>query len=89
MKCDSSSLEDRFFGASTVGERGQIVIPADARKKLGINPGDKLLVLMDPAECGIHLVKLDSLRGKFAEFMAILEQIESAASNGHTGDKTE
>lgn len=88
MKCNPSSLEERFFGAATVGERGQVVIPAEARKRLGIHPGDKLLVLMDPAEAGLHFVKLDSLRGKFAEFIAILEQIESAAFE-HSVDKEE
>lgn len=35
------------FGTVTVGERGQIVIPAKARKIFGIRPGDSLLVLGD------------------------------------------
>ena len=34
-----------FYGSATVGERGQIVLPAELRKKVGIKPGDKLLVL--------------------------------------------
>ncbi len=37
-------LGEEFYGAVTMGERGQVVIPAQARKKLGIEPGDKLLV---------------------------------------------
>ena len=37
-----------FYGAVTVSERGQIAIPAQARLDLGIEPGDKLLVLGDP-----------------------------------------
>ncbi|WP_365845326.1 helix-turn-helix transcriptional regulator [Clostridium sp.] len=36
-----------FFGAVTVGERGQIVIPKDAREVFNINSGDKLLILGD------------------------------------------
>jgi AbrB family looped-hinge helix DNA binding protein len=88
MKCDASSLEERFFGSATVGERGQVVIPADARKKLGIQPGDKLLVLMDPAEVGLHFVKLDSLRGKFADFITMLEQFETVAAE-HLAEKAE
>ena len=32
-----------FLGSATVGERGQIVIPAEARQKLDISPGDKLV----------------------------------------------
>jgi len=34
-----------LYGASTVGTKGQIVIPASAREELGINTGDKLYVL--------------------------------------------
>jgi AbrB family looped-hinge helix DNA binding protein len=34
----------KMYGAVTVGERGQIVIPAQARKLYHIKPGDKLVV---------------------------------------------
>lgn len=34
-----------FIGLATVGTKGQIVIPAEAREELGINEGDKLLIL--------------------------------------------
>ncbi len=32
-----------FLGSATVGERGQVVIPAGARQKLDIKAGEKLL----------------------------------------------
>ena len=35
------------FGTVKVGERGQIVIPKDARALFGIQPGDTLLLLGD------------------------------------------
>ncbi len=34
-----------FYGSTTVGERGQIVIPAQLREDMGIKPGDKLIVM--------------------------------------------
>ncbi len=37
----------RIFGTVRVGERGQIVIPKEAREIFGIEPGDTLLVLGD------------------------------------------
>jgi AbrB family looped-hinge helix DNA binding protein len=37
----------KFYGSVTVSERGQIVIPSDARKDFGIITGDKLLVFGD------------------------------------------
>lgn len=36
-----------IFGVVKVGERGQIVIPKDAREVYGIKAGDSLLVLGD------------------------------------------
>ncbi len=39
----------RFYGAVTVSERGQVVIPAEARRDLGIEVGEKLLVVGGPA----------------------------------------
>lgn len=50
--------KDKFVGISKVGERGQIVIPKEAREMFGINAGDTLIVLCDKAQ-GIALVKSD------------------------------
>lgn len=36
-----------IFGTVKVGEKGQIVIPKDAREVFGIAPGDTLLILGD------------------------------------------
>ncbi len=44
------------FGVVTVGEKGQIVIPAQARKIFSIEPGHRLLVLGDEGQ-GIALMK--------------------------------
>jgi AbrB family looped-hinge helix DNA binding protein len=64
------SWDDHFFGAVTVGERGQIVIPAAARKKFRIDAGDKLLIMGDPGKRGLMLCKLDAMR----EFMALFQE---------------
>ena len=47
-----------IFGTVKVGERGQIVIPKEARELFDIRPGDTLLVLGDE-EQGIAVVKSD------------------------------
>ena len=36
--------EQQFFGTTTLGEKGQVVIPAEARTVMGLKKGDKLLV---------------------------------------------
>ena len=37
--------KNRVFGTARVGDRGQIVIPQEARRYFGISPGDTLLIL--------------------------------------------
>ncbi len=39
--------KQRIFGTAKVGDRGQIVIPKEAREFYGISPGDTLLLLGD------------------------------------------
>ena len=46
-----------IFGVVKVGDKGQIVIPSDARKQYDIKPGDSLLVLGD--QRGVALVKTE------------------------------
>ncbi len=37
--------DKKLYGTATVGTKGQVVIPADAREELNINPGDHLYVI--------------------------------------------
>lgn len=45
-----------IFGMVKVGEKGQIVIPAKARKIFNIEPGDQLIILGDEGQ-GLAVVK--------------------------------
>jgi len=53
--------EHRFFGSMTVSPRGQVVIPANARKELGLDTGATLLVLEAPFGEGLILLKAAAL----------------------------
>ena len=48
--------KDKYVGISKVGEKGQIVIPKEARDMFDIKPGDSLIVLSDKKK-GIALLK--------------------------------
>ena len=50
----------RVFGTAKVGDRGQIVIPKEARDFFGIEPGDTLLIL-GKAQTGLIVTKPDAL----------------------------
>ena len=56
-----------IFGVVKVGDKGQIVIPKDARKIYGIKPGDTLMMLGD--DKGIALLKTDIFQGIIAQSM--------------------
>lgn len=53
-----------FVWTATVGEKGQIVIPKQARELFGIHPGDTLILLGDE-ERGIAIPKQESFRNLF------------------------
>ena len=55
-----------IFGVVTVGEKGQIVLPAKARKIFKIEAGDRLLVLGDEGQ-GIAIVKEKDIIANFIE----------------------
>lgn len=50
--------EIEFYGSVTLGDRGQIVIPAEAREEMGLYSGNKLLAFKAP-HGGLLIVKPD------------------------------
>lgn len=56
-----------LYGVVTVADRGQVVIPKEARDHFNIKPGDKLLVVGNRDKgLGIAFVKAEAMK-KFAE----------------------
>ena len=62
-----------IFGTARVGEKGQIVIPKEARQIFGVQPGDTLLILGDE-ETGIIVTKPDVLRDAANEIFGKMEK---------------
>ena len=52
--------QQRVFGTARVGDRGQIVIPKEAREFFGIEPGDTLLIL-GKNETGLIVTRPETL----------------------------
>ncbi len=55
----------KYAWTATVGEKGQIVIPKQARKIFGIKPGDTVLILGDE-ERGLAIPNQDAFSGIFS-----------------------
>src|SRR5579862_8915278 len=69
-------FEEMFYGTVTVGERGQIVIPAQARRDFEIETGEKLLIMGRARKPGLMLCKIDALREFVTEYMEGLRLAE-------------
>ena len=64
-----------IFGTAKVGEKGQIVIPKEARKVFNIGPGDTLLILGDEKN-GIIVTKPDVIENIAEEILGNLQREE-------------
>ena len=73
-----NTAEKCFYGVATVGERGQIVIPADLRKDLALQAGDKLMLWTHPSGKGIMLFPIEEMRDFMTMMLANLEHAERA-----------
>lgn len=66
----------RVFGTAKVGDRGQIVIPKEARELFNIRPGDTLLILGD-SETGLIVSKPEVLNHLAAELLKNVKREDS------------
>ena len=65
--------KNKYIGICKVGEKGQIVIPKEARNMFDIKPGDSVIVLCDKKK-GIAIVKSDVIEYLADEIMNGEEQ---------------
>ena len=61
-------MKNRFVGLAKVGEKGQIVIPKEARDMFNIKPGDTVVVLCDKKK-GMALLKSEALEDAMDKIM--------------------
>jgi AbrB family looped-hinge helix DNA binding protein len=65
--------QQRVFGTAKVGDRGQIVIPKEAREFFGIEPGDTLLIL-GKNETGLIVTKPETLNDLASQIFQTVEK---------------
>ncbi len=57
-------MKEKYVGIAKVGEKGQIVIPKEARDMFNIMPGDSIVILCDKSK-GMALVKSEIFEDTF------------------------
>ena len=58
--------KEKYLGICKVGEKGQIVIPKEARIMFDIKPGDSIVLLCDKKK-GIALIKPDVIENAISK----------------------
>jgi AbrB family looped-hinge helix DNA binding protein len=66
--------DKKLFGTATVGTKGQVVIPADAREAFGIQPGDRLYVMGSPSKKIVALIPEEQMRDLLDHLTDSVEQ---------------
>ncbi len=77
MKDELEERMPKFYGAVVVGERGQIVIPAEARRDMQIAPGERLIILGSPQENGLMITKVGPILQLMSRVRERMSQFES------------
>ncbi len=61
MEQQDRRVVGKCFGSTMVGPRGQLVIPVEARKEMGIDVGTKLLAFSHSQGRGLIFVKVEAV----------------------------
>lgn len=69
--------DKKLYGTATVGTKGQVVIPSDAREELNINPGDRLYVVGSCEKKWVGFIKEEQLREIVNYITANVEQYKN------------
>ncbi len=69
MKAKYDESDDsQFAGWVTVSSKGQVALPVAIRKKLKINLGERLLIIVQKDKNVVNLIKSDNLGTVFDKF---------------------
>lgn len=71
-KLPPAPVGKNIWGSVTMGDRGQIIIPKQARDKFGLKGGDRLIVLSDDE--GMALIKAETFEGKIKAILACAQR---------------
>lgn len=79
--------EMKLWGTATVGSKGQVVIPAEARDELGIGEGDKMVVLGSTKLGTVTLVKAEAIEQMMTSVQANLLRIKNSTTDQRSEDE--
>ncbi len=76
----------KCFGTAVLGPRGQLVIPAEARKELGIDTGNKFLVFGQFQGQGLIFIKIEAAEEFLSFITSRLDEVAKLVKESKSGD---
>jgi AbrB family looped-hinge helix DNA binding protein len=76
----------KCFGTAVVGPRGQLVIPAQARKELGIDTGNKFLVFGHFEGEGLMFIKVEAAEEFLSFLTSRLDEVARVVKESKSSD---
>jgi len=76
----------RCFGTAVLGPRGQLVIPAEARKELGIDTGSRLLVFGHFGGRGLIFIKAEAAEEMLNVMSSRLDEVAKLVQESKAAD---
>lgn len=73
----------KLYGTATIGSKGQVVIPAEAREELGLQPGDRLYVV-SAGGGGVVFLKEEMLEAMVDRMSAQIEGFREYKKHGNS-----
>lgn len=77
--------DKKLYGTATVGTKGQVVIPADAREGLNIQTGDRLYVVGSEKGQFVGFIKEDQLRKMLDHLTDNVDQLKTLLTDDQKG----
>lgn len=67
----------KILGTATLNEKGQLVIPAEARHELDLGPGSKVVIMKGAQHNALIILKTEELESMMADLAEALQDYDS------------
>ncbi len=67
-------ISSKIYGTTTMNEKGQVVIPAEARNELNLEPGARFTIIRAPFNDAVIIVKTEVLEKQIQTWSMSLSQ---------------
>lgn len=66
----------KILGTATLNDKGQLVIPVEARSKLGLKPGSKVVIMSSPDKPALIILRAEEVEAMVRDLADALNSDE-------------